>query len=77
MGQVTIYLDNEMEHKLKKAAKASKKSVSKWIAAIINEKVSTEWPQNITELAGSWKNDFPSLDEIRSTQGVDIKREDF
>ena len=77
MGQVTIYLDNEIESKLKKAAKASKKSVSKWVAAIINEKVSTEWPKNITNLAGSWKADVPSLDEIRSTQGIDVKREDF
>jgi predicted transcriptional regulator len=77
MGQVTIYLDNEIENKLKKAAKASKQSVSKWVAAIINEKVSTEWPENIADLAGSWKTDFPSLDEIRSTQGIDAKREDF
>ena len=77
MRQVTIYLDNEIENKLKKAAKASKKSVSKWVAAIINEKVSTEWPKNIANLAGSWKTNFPSLDEIRSTQGIDAKREDF
>jgi hypothetical protein len=77
MGQVTIYLDNEIENKLRKAAKASKKSVSKWVAAIIDEKVSTEWPQNIAKLAGSWKTDFPSLDEIRSTQGTDAKRENF
>jgi len=77
MGQVTIYLDNEIEKKLKKAAKAGKKSVSKWVAAIISEKVSNEWPPNIARLAGSWKNDFPSLDEIRSTHGVDAGREDF
>lgn len=77
MGQVTIYLDNEIESKLKKAAKASKKSVSKWVAALIKEKVSTEWPQNIVNLAGSWKEDFPSLEEIRSTKGLDAKREDL
>jgi plasmid stability protein len=77
MGQVTIYLDNEIENKLKKAAKASKKSVSKWVAAIIQAKVSSEWPPNIAKLAGSWQNDFPSLDEIRSIQGCDVKREDL
>ncbi len=77
MGQITIYLDNEIEKKLKMAAKASQKSVSKWVASIIKEKVSTEWSENITKLAGSWKDDFPSLKEIRSTQGVDVKREDF
>ena len=77
MGQVTIYLDNETENKLKSAARASQKSVSKWVAEIINEKISTEWPENIAKLVGSWKDDFPSLDEIRSTEGVDVKREDF
>ena len=29
MGQITIYLDNEIEKKLKMGAKASQKSVSK------------------------------------------------
>jgi len=77
MGQVTIYLDSEIEKKLKTAAKASKLSVSKWVAAIIKEKISTEWSQNVVELAGSWKEDFPTLEEIRSTQGLDTKREDF
>jgi hypothetical protein len=77
MGQVTIYLDSEIENKLKTAAKASKLSVSKWVAAIIKEKISTEWSQNVVELAGSWKEDFPTLEEIRSTQVLDTKREDF
>jgi len=77
MGQVTIYLDNEIENKLKKAARDSKKSVSKWVAAVIEEKMSTEWSQNIVDLAGSWKDDFPSLSEIRATPGVDGKREEF
>ncbi len=77
MGQVTIYLDNDTEKKIKTAAKASKTSVSKWITAIIKDKISTEWPQNIVNLAGSWKDDFPSLEEIRSTQGIDASREDL
>ena len=77
MGQVTIYLDNEIEDKLKKAAKSSKVSVSKWIGEIIKEKISTEWPQDVAGLAGSWKDDFPTLKEIRSTSGVDTQREDL
>jgi len=75
MGQVTIYLENEIENKLKAAAKTSNLSVSKWVANIIREKISTEWPQDVVKLVGSWKEDFPSLEEIRSTQGVDAKRE--
>jgi len=75
MGQVTIYLDKEIENKLKTAAKSSKLSVSRWVANIIQEKISTEWPADVVELAGSWKEDFPTLEEIRSTAGVDTQRE--
>ncbi len=77
MGQVTIYLDNETEAKLKKAAKSSHTSVSKWVASIIQSHVKNEWPQDIANLAGSWKDNFPSLDEIRSNQANDIRREDL
>lgn len=75
MGQVTIYLDNETENKLKKAAKSSQLSVSKWVAGVIKEKIMTEWPQDVVELAGSWKEDFPSIEEIRSNVGHDNPRE--
>ncbi len=77
MGQVTIYLDSEFENQMKTAAKTSHLSVSKWIAKIIKDNISTEWPQDIVDLAGSWKNDFPTLKEIRSTQAVDSNREEL
>ena len=77
MGQVTIYLDNETESKLKKAAKSSHLSVSKWIANMIEEKINTEWPQDVVSLAGCWKDDFPSLEEIRTNPGQDSKREEL
>ncbi|MCI5147109.1 MAG: CopG family transcriptional regulator [Candidatus Electrothrix sp. AR3] len=77
MGQVTIYLDNKTENKLKKAAKSSHLSVSKWVAGVIEEKIMTEWPQDIVKLAGSWKEDFPTLQEIRSDIGHDSMREEL
>ena len=77
MGQVTIYLDNETEARLKKAAKSSQTSVSKWVASMIQNQIKNEWPKDIENLVGSWKDDFPSLNEIRSSKAKDIKREDF
>ena len=77
MGQVTIYLDKEIENQMKIAAKTNHLSVSKWVAKIIKDEISTEWPQDIVNMAGSWGNDFPSLEEIRSTQAVDNHREEF
>ena len=77
MGQVTIYLDNELEIKMKNAAKAGHLSVSKWIAYLIREKILTDWPLDVINLAGCWKDDFPTLHEIRSSDAADSPREEL
>ncbi len=77
MAQVTIYLDSTIESKLRKAAKSSQLSVSKWVAKIIEEKVTTQWSPEVVGLAGSWKDDFPTLETIRADIRCDSKREDL
>ncbi len=74
MGQVTIYLEEEIEQKMVDAAKSAHLSKSKWIAKLIHEKVANEWPQSVVGLAGAWE-EFPSIDDIRSNDGKDAKRE--
>ena len=74
MGQVTIYLDDEIEKRMTANAKTMKLSKSKWIANVIREKLVDEWPANVRELAGSWE-DFPTLLKIRDTGQRDINRE--
>ena len=74
MGQVTIYLDDEIEKRMTANAKAMKLSKSKWIANVIREKLVDEWPANVQELAGSWE-DFPTLEEIREMEQRDVTRE--
>ena len=76
MGQVTIYLEDSIEQKMTEAAKSAHLSKSKWIAQIISERVSTEWPQSVANMAGSW-SDFPSIDELRQTEVKDAEREQF
>ncbi len=76
MGQVTIYLDDEIESKMRESAEAMKLSKSKWVADLIREKVTDEWPESVRKLAGSWK-DFPLAEEIRKTTGKDILREEL
>ena len=71
MGQVTIYLDDEIESKMRESAEAMKLSKSKWIADLIKEKVTDEWPESVRKLAGTWK-DFFLAEEIRKTTGKDI-----
>lgn len=69
MGQVTIYLDSETEARLKLAAKSSNVSVSKWVSAMIRKQTQSEWPQEVHDLAGSWGDEFSTLDQIRNDQG--------
>jgi len=54
MGQVTIYLEDEIENRMKTAAKSAHLSKSKWIAKLIREKVANEWPAYSRELERSF-----------------------
>ncbi len=74
MGQVTIYLDPETERKMQAMVKESGMSKSKWIADLIRENTADVWPENIKQLAGTWK-DLPAADEIRKGLGQDLERE--
>ncbi len=76
MGQVTIYLEDEIENKMRASAKAMKLSKSKWIASVIKEKLVDEWPVSVQELAGAWR-DFPSLEVIRDNPQSDVLREEL
>jgi len=74
MGQVTIYLEEDIECKMIEAAKLSHLSKSKWIAKLIQDKVANEWPKSIVDIAGTW-DDFPKLEDIRSNMAEDVERE--
>ena len=74
MGQITIYLEDATEKKMRERAQAEKLSQSKWIARLIEEKTRDQWPESVEKLAGAWK-DFPSVEEIRQTSIPDFRRE--
>ena len=74
MGQVTIYLEDEIEEKMSQAAKSEQVSKSKWVASLIRAKVASEWPESVTQLAGAWK-DLSLVEEDRASLGEDIERE--
>lgn len=76
MGQVTIYLEDDIEAKMVASAKAMKVSKSKWISNVIREKLVDEWPSAVRELPGSWE-DFPALEAIRDSAETDVDREEL
>jgi predicted transcriptional regulator len=74
MGQITIYLDDELIGKVQEHALSMNVSKSQWIARLIKERTRTEWPENVKALAGSWR-DFPEAGELRANLGEDAERE--
>jgi len=65
MGQITIYLDDQSEKKLKSAATSEGIPVSRWIAQLVRDKTRTEWPESVRSLAGAW-SDFPLRESLRN-----------
>lgn len=76
MAQVTIYIPNDLESQIKEMAGSLNISISKFISTILEQKVKNEWSSSSHRLAGAW-DDFPTLLEIRTNQGHDVKREEF
>ncbi len=76
MGQVTIYIDDKLESKLKTEAKAAGVSVSRWVSQLIQQQTENHWPDSVKSLSGAWQ-DFPDLDELRATTAKDVQRESF
>jgi len=74
MGQMTIYLEDDLENKIRAAAKSKRVSQSKWISTLIKERMVDEWPQSIISCAGSWK-DALEADGVRDSLGTDVVRE--
>lgn len=74
MAQLTIYLDEDLIQRVREAAQEAGIPQSQWIAKLIRERTRTSWPESVRKLAGSWK-DFPSLEELRETEGTDTQRE--
>ncbi|MEO8145687.1 MAG: CopG family transcriptional regulator [Betaproteobacteria bacterium] len=73
MGQVTIYLESDIEKKARTAARSEGVSLSKWVAGRIAHGTRSEWPDQFRKLAGAWP-DAPTVEEIRAKYGKDVKR---
>ena len=63
MAQLALYIEDQLAERLDKAAKASGKSKSKWVADAIKRSLQDQWPEGFFDLAGSWKGDI-GPDEI-------------
>jgi hypothetical protein len=62
-ARITISLRDVFEAKARKAAKAKREPVSRWIAAQIERSLGETWPQAVRD-AESALPDFPELNEL-------------
>jgi hypothetical protein len=74
MAHLTIYLTDDVERRVRKAAKAAKVSVSRWVADRVSKSVETSWPPEFLALAGAFP-DFRDADDLRKGYGEDVPRE--
>lgn len=75
MPQLTIYLDQETERLVRDASRQAGEPASKWVADAIRRRVSHEWPADVLAILGTWPNDFPETDSLRTGLGDDAPRE--
>ncbi len=76
MAQVTIYIDNELESKIKNIAQSLNIPIGNYISMILEKSITDHWGSSIKKLPGSW-NDFPTAEELRENNPQDITREAF
>ena len=74
MANLTIYLPDDVERQVRKAAGESNVSVSKWVADRLSQSVETSLPTEFLDLAGAFP-DFPDVEELRQGYGQDVPRE--
>jgi len=56
MAQLTIYLDDPTLHRIEKAARREKRSVSQWVRTRLSESFHRKWPEEFVASLGSLRD---------------------
>jgi len=73
MAQITLYLDDALQARLRESAARQQVSQSQFVANLIRQAVDDRWPEDVLALAGALQ-DFPSAEELRAAAGADAPR---
>lgn len=66
MAQINFYVPDELEIKIKNAAKKSGLNLSVFLSDIIKKQIggAQEWPKGFfSNVLGQWQGDFPQIDD--------------
>lgn len=73
MAQITLYVDDETQARLRDAAARRQVSQSQFVADLIRRATADNWPDEVLALAGS-VSDFPTTDALRAGTASDAER---
>ena len=73
MAQISLYIDDATQARLRDAAALRKVSQSQFVADLIRKATASEWPPEVLALAGAIP-DFPLADELRAGLAPDAER---
>jgi hypothetical protein len=73
MAQITLYIDDALQARLRESSARLKVSQSQFVADLIRNAVANQWPDEVLTLAGSL-SDFPTADGLRAGQAADVPR---
>ena len=74
MAQITLYIDESTQQRLREAAAQRKVSQSQFVADLIRRATDNAWPAAVLALAGSVP-DFPLAEELRAGLPPDLERQ--
>ena len=67
MAQLNFYVPDDVEDKIRRAAKRRGQSISAYLAELVKERVGggNEWPPDFFEKTlGGWLGDFPEIEDL-------------
>jgi hypothetical protein len=73
MGQITLYIDDTTQARLREAAASRAVSQSQFVAELIRRATDDRWPDAALALAGALP-DFPDAAALRAGAGTDLPR---
>ncbi len=68
MAQITLYVDDALQARLKAAAAERQQSQSQFVAALVRQALGDTWLGAVLALSGAVP-DFPSADSLRAAAG--------
>lgn len=74
MAQITLYIDEATQVRLREAAALRKVSQSQFVVDLIRRATNDAWPAAVLALAGSVP-DFPLAEELRAGLPADLERD--